>query len=92
MQDNKFTFEDIPDLRNNYDNLLKATLIRQKTSLLEKVQQDFANNKEKCVIEDKCIIYLHGLGSNRMEALSIIPHLPKYYSLFTFDLSASGKS
>lgn len=92
MQENRYIFEDIADLRNKYDNLLKATLIRQRLSLLERVQQDFTNNKPKYDSQDKCIVYLHGLGSNRMEALSIIPHLPKNYSLFTFDLSASGKS
>ena len=41
---------------------------------------------------EKCIVYLHGLGSSRLEALSIAQNLPKHYSLCMFDMSGSGKS
>jgi hypothetical protein len=40
----------------------------------------------------KCIIYLHGLGSSRLEALNIAQHLPKNYCICIFDMSGSGKS
>ena len=38
--------EDIPDILNNYNHLLKSTYIKHRLTLLEKVQQDFALNKK----------------------------------------------
>ena len=37
-------------------------------------------------------MYLHGLGSCRLEALTLVPSLPKHYSLCMFDMSGGGKS
>lgn len=43
-------------------------------------------------LNSKCIVYLHGLGSSRLEALSLVQHLPLNYCLCMFDMSGSGKS
>jgi alpha-beta hydrolase superfamily lysophospholipase len=40
-----------------------------------------------------CILYAHGLGSNKLEALSIAKHFTKQgYDVCSFDFSASGRS
>ncbi len=40
-----------------------------------------------------CIIYAHGLGSNKLEVLPILKHLRSYpYDVCSFDFSGSGKS
>jgi alpha/beta superfamily hydrolase len=42
---------------------------------------------------DTCIIYAHGLGSNKMESLSLVQCLQKLnYHICAFDFSGSGKS
>ena len=40
----------------------------------------------------KCIVYLHGLGSSRLEGLPLVQQLPENYCLCIFDMSGSGKS
>lgn len=35
---------------------------------------------------------MHGLGSSKLEALSIVEYLPKQYCLFAFDFAGCGKS
>ena len=47
MHDNKFVLEDISNLKNKYNNSLKATLIKHRVSLFDKIQSDFALNKNK---------------------------------------------
>lgn len=40
-----------------------------------------------------CILYAHGLGSNKLEALSIAKHFLKHHcDLCSFDFSGSGRS
>lgn len=40
-----------------------------------------------------CIIYAHGLGSNKLEALTLAKFFPKYgYDICAFDFSGSGRS
>ena len=68
---------------NNHHEKIKCTLIRHR--------KDKHQNKMQKGTE-KCIIYLHGLGSSRLEALTIAQHLPKHWSLCMFDMSGSGKS
>lgn len=101
--------EDIINLKNKYNNLLKCTLLTHKMTLIQKVQADFMKNKLNAIhmnnmninmnsmninninmnmnsinnnnnhphiyshnnnqnpnTSAKCIIYLHGLGSNRL--------------------------
>lgn len=38
--------EDVTDVKNKYGHLLKCTFVRQRLSLLEKVQMDFLGNKK----------------------------------------------
>lgn len=40
-----------------------------------------------------CIIYAHGLGSNKLEALSLAKFFPKHgFDICSFDFSGSGRS
>jgi hypothetical protein len=40
-----------------------------------------------------CIVYAHGLGSNKLEVLPILKHFKHYsFDICSFDFSASGKS
>lgn len=40
-----------------------------------------------------CIIYAHGLGSNKLEALSLAKYFPKNgFDICAFDFSGSGRS
>jgi hypothetical protein len=40
-----------------------------------------------------CIIYAHGLGSNKLEALSLAKFFPKFgFDICAFDFSGSGRS
>jgi pimeloyl-ACP methyl ester carboxylesterase len=40
-----------------------------------------------------CIVYGHGLGSNKLEALSLAKFFPKYgFDICAFDFSGSGRS
>lgn len=42
---------------------------------------------------DGCILYAHGLGSNKLEALPIAKYFLKQgYDVISFDFSGSGKS
>jgi pimeloyl-ACP methyl ester carboxylesterase len=41
---------------------------------------------------DICIVFMHGLGSMRLEGLNLLKELPEGYSLLVFDFSGSGKS
>lgn len=43
-------------------------------------------------LNTKCVVFLHGLGSSRLEALPIVDSLPQDYCLFAFDFAGSGKS
>jgi pimeloyl-ACP methyl ester carboxylesterase len=47
----------------------------------------------KHTYSDTCIIYAHGLGSNKMESLSLVQCAQKtHYHICAFDFSGSGKS
>lgn len=61
---------------NKYDEKLKVSLFYHK------------KQPEKTT----CVVFMHGYGSNRIEAISILPKIPKDYSLCCFDFSAEGKS
>ena len=39
-----------------------------------------------------CIVFMHGFGSNRLEALNILTELPIDIDLCCFDFSGEGKS
>lgn len=40
-----------------------------------------------------CIVYAHGLGSNKLEALTLARFFPKFgYDICSFDFSSSGRS
>lgn len=40
-----------------------------------------------------CIVYAHGLGSNKLEALSLAKYFPKHgFDICAFDFSGSGRS
>jgi pimeloyl-ACP methyl ester carboxylesterase len=41
---------------------------------------------------DICVVFMHGLGSTRLEGLNLLKEMPKGYSLCVFDFSGSGKS
>lgn len=70
-------------LYNSRKERLKCSLIRHKNSEKRKLGLH-ANSK--------CLLYLHGFGSSRLEALSLVELLPHDYCLCIFDLSGSGKS
>lgn len=38
------------------------------------------------------MVFMHGLGSTRLEGLNLLKEMPKGYSLCVFDFSGSGKS
>ena len=47
---------------------------------------------KKC-ISNTCIIYAHGLGSNKLEVLPIAHHFKDFpYNICSFDFSGSGRS
>lgn len=83
LDDHQFIIEDLPKVYNSRHESLKCTLIRRA-----KTKNRYKENN----LNEKCIIYLHGLGSNRLEALTIAQYMPKNYCLCMFDMSGSGKS
>jgi hypothetical protein len=83
VDDDLFTIEDVQKLYNLRHERLKCSLIRHKNSDKKKLSLH-ANSK--------CLLYLHGFGSSRLEALSLVELLPQEFCLCIFDLSGSGKS
>jgi pimeloyl-ACP methyl ester carboxylesterase len=77
INDDRYNIEHIHDVKNRDEHMLKSTLITEKGKRCSK---------------GKCIIFLHGLGSTRLEAFPMVEALPEDYSLFCFDFSGSGKS
>lgn len=43
-------------------------------------------------LNEKCIVYMHGYGSNCMEGLFLLRYLPRDMSMCCFDFSAEGRS
>jgi hypothetical protein len=41
---------------------------------------------------ETCVVYMHGFGSNRTEAIFLLKYLPTNISLCCFDFSGEGKS
>jgi hypothetical protein len=41
---------------------------------------------------ENCVLYMHGYGSNRIEGIFLLRHLPKNIALCCFDFSGEGKS
>jgi hypothetical protein len=51
--------EDLGKIYNRFNHNLKCTLVQHRTTIFDKAKRDSSLNS-------KCIIYLHGLGSNRL--------------------------
>lgn len=84
LDESLFSVEDLPNLRNHRGETLKCTLVRHRAAPASKENDSAINNR--------CILYLHGLGSSRLEALALVQQLPRNYCLCMFDMSGSGKS
>ena len=80
--------QDLPKLYNKRKERLKCTLIQHSPSSKD-TKEPPQNSKDW---NKQCVVYLHGLGSSRLEALHIAQALPKQYCFCMFDLSGSGKS
>lgn len=83
LDEDRFAVEDLHHIKNRWNERLKCTLIRHRGKGLKNTE---------AVMNSKCIVYLHGLGSSRLEALNIVQYLPHNYCLCMFDMSGSGKS
>lgn len=62
-----------------------------------KVSNRRNENLETMILKTKkassCIVYAHGLGSNKLEALPLAKFFPRHgYDICSFDFSSSGRS
>jgi hypothetical protein len=56
------------------------------------LQNSSSNGKESDLSSKTCVVYLHGRGGNRTEALWIARALPPTHCLLLMDLSSCGYS
>jgi pimeloyl-ACP methyl ester carboxylesterase len=97
VNESKFTVEHIDEIKNPSEFVLKCTLIRHRNVVAggegretgDRVQDGELGNPND---NRKCIIYMHGLGSSRLEAFPFVESLPREYCLFVFDFAGCGKS
>lgn len=67
----------------------------KKNSRIDKTNKENILNHHRHENQtDTCIIYAHGLGSNKLEALNLVQNIPVSFNfdICSFDFSGSGKS